>query len=143
MRCRMRLKLIALVGFLLTTRSAAAQLTTSPAASPIGTWRGTSACVVRPSACTDEAIVLRIARKGGHDSLSVDGRKIVDGSEVGMGAMDCQLNASRGYLTCVVPDGKWRFRARRDSLVGQLRLQDGTWVRDVHAIRSREGPGTP
>jgi hypothetical protein len=133
----MRFRFIALAAIPLITRGAAAQLATAPDASPIGTWRGTSACVVRPSACKDEVVVYRIALKGRNDSLSIDGRKIVEGKEVEMGLLACQLNAPRAYITCVIPTGKWRFRARHDSLVGQLRLQDGTLFRDVHAVRSR------
>ena len=135
----MRFRLIALVIFSLTARGAAAQLRTSPDANPVGTWRGTSTCVVRPSACKDEAIVYRIALKGSRDSLAIDGRKVVDGREVEMGVLACELNAPRAYITCVIPTGKWRFTARHDSLIGQLRLSDGTLFRDVHAIRLREG----
>ena len=133
----MRFRLIALAAVPLITRGAAAQLATSPDANPVGTWRGTSTCVVRPSACKNEVIVYRIAQQGRNDSLSIDGRKIVEGREVEMGLLACQLNAPRAYITCVIPTGKWRFRARHDSLVGQLRLQDGTLFRDVRAVRSR------
>ena len=28
---------------------------------PVGTWRGTSVCLVHPSACNDETVVYRIA----------------------------------------------------------------------------------
>jgi hypothetical protein len=133
----MRFRLIGLAAVPLAARGAAAQLATAPDANPVGMWRGTSACVVRPSACKDEVVVYRIAQKGRNDSLSIDGRKIVEGKEIEMGLLACQLNAPRAYITCVIPTGKWRFRARHDSLVGQLRLQDGTLFRDVHAIRSR------
>jgi hypothetical protein len=133
----MRFRLIVLAAVPLIARAAAAQLVTSPDANPVGTWRGASTCVVRPSACKDEVVIYRIAQKGRNDSLSIDGRKIVEGKEMEMGLLACQLNAPRAYITCVIPTGKWRFRARHDSLVGQLRLQDGTLFRDVRAVRSR------
>ena len=134
----MRFSLIALAAFPLITSAAAAQLATSPDANPLGTWRGSSRCVVRPSDCTDETIVYRIVRKGINDSLSVDARKVVDEREQEAGLLACQLNAPRAYITCLVPEGRWRFTVRHDSLIGQLRLLNGTWVRELHAVRSGE-----
>jgi hypothetical protein len=135
----MRVGVIAVVASLVIARGAAAQLATSPAANPLGTWRGSSRCVARQSACKDETVVYRIARKGLRDSLLVDARKVVAGQEEDMGSLACQINASRALITCAIPTGKWRFRVRHDSLVGQLRLEDGTWFRDVLATRSRDG----
>lgn len=85
-------------------------------------------------------VVYRIALRT-RDSLSVDARKIVEGREEEMGVLACELNAARAIITCGIPNGKWRFAVRHDSLVGQLRLKDGTWFRDVHAVRSRDGGG--
>jgi hypothetical protein len=135
----MRLTLVALSALALTSRAASAQLATSPTANPLGTWRGASACVERALGCQDEMIVYRIVRKGRNDSLSIEARKVVDGQEKEASVLACQLNAPRAYITCAAPGGKWRLRVRRDSLVGQLRLPDGTWIRDVHAVRSPEG----
>lgn len=109
---------------------------------PVGTWRGTSLCQVRPSACRDENVVYRITRTNVPDSLALDGRKIVDGAEVEMGVLGCRLEARGARLTCPIPSGVWRFTIRGDSLVGELRLPDGTKVRDVRTGRSREAhPG--
>jgi hypothetical protein len=134
----MPFRLIALAAFLVLTRGASAQLVAARDASPVGTWRGTSRCLVRPSACKDEAIVYRIALKGARDSLAIDGRKVIAGREDEMGVLPCELNAARAFITCAIPTGKWRFAVRHDSLVGQLRLKDGTVFRDVRATRSRE-----
>jgi hypothetical protein len=49
------------------------------ATTPVGIWRGTSVCLVRPSACKDEIVVFRIAHTKAADSLTLDGRKIVRG----------------------------------------------------------------
>lgn len=103
---------------------------------PVGTWRGTSLCVVRPSACHDETVVYRIARTSVDDSLSMDGRKIVNATEVGMGVLGCRFDAASGRLTCPIPSGVWQFTIRGDSLVGELRQSDGTKVRNVRAVRS-------
>ena len=104
---------------------------------PVGTWRGTSLCQVRPSTCSDESVVFRITRATARDSLALDGRKIVNGAEVEMGVLGCRLDAPGARLTCLIPDAVWQFTIRGDSLVGELRLSDGTKVRDVRTERSR------
>lgn len=104
---------------------------------PVGTWRGTSLCQVRPSACHDETVVYRISRTSARDSLAIDGRKIVNAAEVEMGILGCRLDAQRARLTCPTPNGVWQFTIRGDSLVGELRMSDGTKVRDVRTARSR------
>ena len=109
---------------------------TAAAANPVGVWRGTSLCLVRPSPCHDEVVVYRISRSNGSDSLSMDARKIVDAREEEMGVLACRLAALGASFTCAMPHGVWRFTIRRDSLVGELRLPDSTKFRDVRAARS-------
>lgn len=60
----------------------------APAAgtNPVGVWRGTSLCTVRPSPCHDEVVVYYITRANGSDSLTLDARKIVD-----ISALFCRL----------------------------------------------------
>ena len=115
---------------LLIARGASAQ---SP--NPLGTWRGTSTCLVRPSACNDEVVVYRITRMRTADSLSIDARKIVRGEEQDMGTLSCRLEVASGQITCVIPRGTWRFRVHGDSLTGDLRLPDSTRFRDVRTLR--------
>ena len=107
------------------------------AADPVGVWRGISSCLVRPSPCKDEIVVYRITRMKANDSLSMDARKIVNAQEEDMGVLACGLAARGASLTCAIPNAVWRFTIRRDSLVGELRLLDGTKFRDVRAARSR------
>ena len=107
------------------------------AMTPVGIWRGTSVCLVRPSACHDEIVVYRIARTNVADSMTMDARKIVRGEEQDMGVLACHFTSPNGTLTCAMPQGTWRFRIRNDSLVGELRLPDNTKFRDVRAVRSR------
>jgi hypothetical protein len=102
----------------------------------VGTWRGTSLCLVRPSSCNDEVVVYRITRMKSPDSVAVDARKIVRGEEQEMGVLTCRLTSANGPLTCAIPQGIWQFRARNDSLVGELRLPDNTKFRDVRTIRA-------
>jgi len=106
------------------------------AANPVGVWRGTSSCLVRPSACTDETVVYRITRVNASDSLAIDGRKLVNGQEVEMGVLGCRVTTTGAQLACIIPSGVWRFMIRGDSLVGELRLPDGTKYRDVRTARS-------
>ena len=112
-----------------------AQVTVHP--DPVGTWRGTSLCQVLPSPCHDENVVYRITRTNNRDSLAIDARKIVNAAEEQMGLIQCQINAATAQLTCTMPNGVWRFTIRGDSLVGDLRLPDGTKFRDVRTVRSR------
>src|SRR4029078_10598302 len=53
----------------------------APTPDPVGVWRGTSLCRVRPSPCKDENVVYRITRVNASDTLSIDARKIVNGQE--------------------------------------------------------------
>ena len=110
----------------------------SPApANPVGTWRGTSTCLVQPSACHDEVVVYRITQMKAVDSVSVDAFKIVNGQEDNMGLLTCRVAPGSGQLACSIPHGVWYFTARGDSLTGELRLPDKTRFREVRAIRSR------
>jgi hypothetical protein len=132
---------IGLTGLAMVTvlaRGAGAQATSQQQSrsSPVGTWRGTSLCLVRPSACHDEVVVYRIARTKVRDSLTVDARKIVRGEEQEMGVLNCRFTFSDRLLTCPIPRGIWRFRVHSDSLVGELRLPDNTKFRDVRTVRA-------
>ncbi|MGZ3437842.1 MAG: hypothetical protein ACXU9O_16340 [Gemmatimonadaceae bacterium] len=130
-----RTSVVALAALCLLTHGALAQ---DPAATsnPVGVWRGTSKCTVRPSACNDEVTVYRIARVNASDSLTIDGRRVVNGQEVEMGVLGCGSAASGAHLTCTMPNGVWRFTIRGDSLVGELRSPDNKKSRDVRATRS-------
>jgi hypothetical protein len=132
----MRFAFIAIVAASLHAHRAEAQLTGLPDANPLGTWRGTSSCVERPSGCADQDIVYRITRTASADTLAVGLGRMRDGREDAAGSLTCAIDAARGFITCSVAEGRWRFAARHDSLFGQLRLRDGTLIRQVHATRS-------
>ena len=132
----LRSSLVSAVAVCVLSRGLLAQA--EPAAnSPVGVWRGTSLCLVRPSSCNDETVVYRISRANSGDSLSMDARKIVNGQEVEMGVLGCWFVTAGAQVTCTMPNGVWRFTIRSDSLVGELRLRDGTKFRDVRTVRSR------
>jgi hypothetical protein len=117
--------------------SLAAPLAAQKAATPVGTWRGTSLCLVRPSACNDETVVYRITPVNAKDSLSMDARKIVKGQEEEMGVLGCHFDRARAQVACGMRNGEWRFDLHGDSLTGALRLPDGTKFRDVRTARAR------
>jgi hypothetical protein len=133
----MRLGLIAFGALWLFTRSASAQLLAAPDANPLGIWRGTSRCVAARSGCTDEAVVYQITIGKTKDSLSITPLRLADRRAEETRMLACALNAARALITCAADGGKWRFAVRHDSLFGQFRMRDGTWLRDVHAVRSR------
>lgn len=128
--------LVALVAVGVLARGAPAQASAG-APDPVGVWRGTSVCLVRPSPCHDEVVVYRITRATS-DSVSVDARKLVNAQEVEMGVLACRIAAVGASFTCTMRNGVWRFTIRGDSLLGELRLLDNTRFRDVRAARSRE-----
>jgi hypothetical protein len=134
----MKIPLTFAVASLLACAAGAQSPTQQPAAmSPVGIWRGTSVCLVRPSACNDEIVVYRIAHSKAADSLTIDARKIVGGEEQDMGVLTCHFPSPNGPLTCALPQGStWQFRVRNDSLVGELRLSNNTKFRDVRTIRA-------
>ncbi|HEY7237273.1 MAG TPA: hypothetical protein VH539_24165 [Gemmatimonadaceae bacterium] len=134
----MRIRIAGLAVASLLARGAGAQSPSQqPAAiTPVGIWRGTSVCLVRPSPCNDEIVVYRIAHTNAADILTMDARKIVGGKEQEMGVLTCHFTSSNGSMTCAMPQGTWQFRVRNDSLVGELRHPDNTKFRDVRAIRT-------
>jgi hypothetical protein len=127
---------VALVSAL--ARTANAQSPSQPPApmTPVGIWRGTSVCLVRPSACNNEIVVYRITPMKAADSLAIDARRIVRGEEQEMGVLGCRLVPRTGQLTCAIPQGVWHFSVRNDSLTGELRLLDNTRYREVRTIRA-------
>ena len=133
----MRIQLIGVAVAGLLVRGASAQSALQPpAVTPVGMWRGTSVCLVRPSPCNDEIIVYRITRMKASDSLSLDARKIVRGEEQEMGELACRFIPSNRQITCAIPRGRWLFSVRGDTLVGELRLEDNTKFRDVLVVRA-------
>jgi hypothetical protein len=127
-----------IIGLVVTLLAGPTLAQSAPVApNPLGVWRGTSTCLIRPSACHDEIVVYRITHGSVRDSLALDGRKIVNGQEVEMGVLGCRVAQPGAQVICVIPSGVWRFTVSGDSLVGELRLSDNTKSRDVRAARSR------
>ncbi len=102
-------------------------------AGPVGTWRGTSTCLVKPSACHDETVVYHIAQHG--DSLAATANKIVDGNEVSMGELTCTW--SEPTLRCAIDKGVFTYVIDGDHMTGKLELTDGTRFRTIDVRRVR------
>jgi hypothetical protein len=133
-----RIRLIAYVVSFACARGAFAQAPApTRAPNPLGVWRGTSVCLVRPSACKDESVVYRITPLAARDSVSIDARRMVNGQEEEMGVLGCGLEPSHAQLTCRMRNGAWHFAVRGDSLTGELRLPNDVKFRDVRVVRSR------
>jgi len=133
---KIHLACVALASMLAHEASAKSPSQPPATARPVGIWRGTSVCLVHPSACNDEIVVYRITQMKAADSVAVDARRIVRGEEQEMGVLGCRFVPRTGQLICVIPQGVWHFRVRNDSLTGELRLQDNTRYRDVRTKRA-------
>src|SRR5260221_1092960 len=104
---------------------------------PLGTWRGTSLCTVKPSACNDETVVYHVTRAagGGANDLSIQADKIVDGKALDMGTLPCTWDGPRIVLTCPTGRGVFRYQIDGDGkkLTGTLTRADGTLFRKIAA----------
>jgi len=78
---RTHLAAVAVASLFALAASAQSSAQQPAAATPVGIWRGTSLCLVRPSPCNDEVGVYRITHMKSPDSVAVDARKIVRGEE--------------------------------------------------------------
>ena len=132
---RIHLYAVALASTLASTTIAQSPVQPAARLTPAGTWRGTSVCLVRPSACNDEIVVYRITPRKTADSVAIDARRVVRGEEQEMGVLTCSATPS-GQVTCTIPQGVWQFSVRNDSLTGELRLRDNTRFREVRTIRA-------
>src|SRR5882672_12688293 len=99
---RTHLAAVAVASLFALAASAQSPAQQPAAATPVGIWRGTSVCLVRPSSCNDEVVVYRITLMRSPDSVAVDARKIVRGEEQEMGVLSCRLMPPTG-LTCTIP----------------------------------------
>ena len=87
----------------------------------VGSWRGTSTCMVKDSPCRDEIIVYRISAVAGKPrTFSVMGSKIVEGREVVMGTGEWMYDAASHALKFDSPHGKFVLFIRGDKMEGGL-----------------------
>ena len=107
------------------------------ASSPVGIWRGESKCVVKPSGCHDEDSVYRISAVAQAETrITLSANKIVDGREVNMWTGECSYSPETRTVGCSLPNGsKVHFQQDGDSLIGEMRMSDGTLWRKISLRR--------
>ncbi|MEO7982801.1 MAG: hypothetical protein ABI688_01845 [Bacteroidota bacterium] len=66
----------------------------------IGTWKGTSICQVRPSACNDEIAVYRISKGEKPGTYHIVMNKVIKDKEEDMAEYDYSFDAKRNSLYC-------------------------------------------
>jgi hypothetical protein len=113
------------------------QTTNSPSAI-VGTWTGDSVCLVKPSACTDEASVYRISiPNSAKATVAIEANKIVNGKEVRMGVTECAYDLLKRHITCTLPnENVLTFDVASDRLTGTMTLKDGTRWRTITLRKS-------
>jgi hypothetical protein len=108
--------------------------------SPVGTWRGNSICVVKPSACNDEDSKYRFAlAEGTTDRVSLAAAKVVNNKEVPMGTSDCRYNSQKHALDCPLPnETAVHFDVNGSTMTGTMKLRDGALWRRITLHRVDE-----
>jgi len=85
----------------------------------IGNWYGSSICQMKNSACHDETVVYHISKNKGVDTFYIDGNRIVNGAEVGMGILHFVYNKKTNQLRSD-EYGTWTFNIVGSKLEGTL-----------------------
>src|SRR5580765_7168831 len=85
----------------------------------IGVWKGSSICQIKNSPCHDETVVYYISKKTGIDTFYINGNKIVNGVEEGMGILPFTLNKKTNQLIST-SYGLWTFTIKQRKLEGTL-----------------------
>lgn len=126
--------LIALL-FVAPVQRGEAQISESPQIT--GTWRGNSECVLKNGPCHDETNVYRFseitARPGW---FSGTGSKVVNGTEIAMGTLIWQYDATKHILESKNPGGVFRLVIYGDKIEGTLLLPDATVYRRIHLAKT-------
>jgi len=91
----------------------------------VGTWKGTSICQVRPSACKDEIAVYHISRSDS-STYHIVMNKVVNEKEEDMSAGDYAFDANKKTLTYWDEQHKivWTFHVIGDRMEGTLVYQN-------------------
>jgi hypothetical protein len=95
-----------------------------------GTWRGSSTCLVKGSACRDELNVYRFSKLAERPGMfSVTASKVVEGKEIVMGRGDWTYDAGKHVLEGKSPEIRMVVDGNR--MEGDLTLPDGTAYRRI------------
>jgi len=115
---------------------AAASLCFAAVGSPVlWDWRGSSICLVKPSACQDEEALYHV-RGAADGKLSLQADKIVNGQPVQMGdPAGCAYDAGKKSLHCTFDRGYVDLTLAGDDLNGAMFLKDNTRWREIKLKR--------
>ncbi|HKV92999.1 MAG TPA: hypothetical protein VJW20_10660 [Candidatus Angelobacter sp.] len=114
----------------------AQERTADTASAVLGDWRGTSLCLVKPSACHDEEALYHLnAAPDKPGKLFLQADKIVDGHPVTMGTSDCSFDAAKKILHCDLGKGYVELTLVGDRLEGTMFLADKTRWREIKLTR--------
>ena len=84
-----------------------------------GTWKGTSICQVKNTACHDETVVYHISNNKDVDTFYINAGKIVNGVEEEMGILPFVYNKKTNQLIST-SYGTWTFNIEGFKLEGTL-----------------------
>jgi len=135
MRITTKVALIALLGSAASmwSRQTARASTTRP----VGTWKGESTCLVRPSGCNDEDSVYRFSKALDENQVTLSANKIVNGKEINMGTGLCEYGAAKSVVDCPLPNGSTiHFDVAGDAMQGTMKLKDGKPWRKIRLKRT-------
>jgi len=87
-----------------------------------GTWKGTSICQVKPSACNDEIAVYHFTKGPKPNTYHVVANKIVNGVEEDMAVSDYSFNPADNSLFCYIEQYKVSIKLtiKGDTMEGSL-----------------------
>lgn len=106
-----------------------------------GTWKGTSLCQVKQSACHDENVVYHISKKSAN-LYTIQASKIVNGAEEDMGTFDSVVyDESKQTLKYIMKDNQgrksvWLFKIDGMQIHGTLTINENTLFRIVELKKS-------
>jgi hypothetical protein len=88
----------------------------------IGTWKGTSICQIKPSACRDEAAAYHITKRDNSNTYHIVMNKVINGKEEDMTEYDYSFDGAKKTLTAVDEKHKivWTFHVKADKMEGTL-----------------------
>ncbi len=106
-----------------------------------GTWRGTSLCQVKQSACHDENVVYHISKKSAN-LYTIQASKIVNGAEEDMDTFDSVVyDETKQTLKFTMKDNQgrnavWLFKIDGMQIQGTLTINENTLFRIVELKKS-------
>ncbi len=89
----------------------------------VGTWQGTSTCLVKDSPCHDETVVYDVKASQPEGHITISAYKIVNSEKQWMGDLPCATSDS-ATATCNYPaEAVWTFHLHGDAISGDLRYR--------------------